>query len=636
MAVEFVPFDIDLDYLDKILGKLDMKLTELLSGIKGSGNITLTDLNTTLKDELTRLSKLKAYNASTGAWDDVPIEAFNNLKNNLNVAFTDFALAPNSGLATKGLAILGSDGSNMQFLKVDTEGRLQTIGEMLADYLLQKSLDNATVDTTEVVGSALDVRGMGRKVIYISNSVPPWSPVIVRSPANIVYVTSIEDLWHMIDAPVVIEGGSEVKYVRGWKIVDNRERWTEIRKIIRHKYSGKILRFISPRGIIDVTPNHSIYTKAKPNGKPVLRLACDVKVGEYLDIPEIGGSLAQPRNDEVLWIGTEELAWLYGFFTGDGGINHNSHSNQYKVEFYSKDEELLKRVAAVFELNFHHHYNIVTPPSDNGVSTMYVISKGLYKHFSQFYTRQGFKQIPPFILNAPTRIKLAFLRGLYEADGSKAWGFFDKGLMISTNSQALAMGIIWLAKSIFPTTDHHVSVLTNNTYLVTITKGLGIGKSEIPLKERQRLYEEAMRLRAEYGWGAKRIAKELGLSVATVSGWLYRGQKPRRRIEETDRITEIREMQFSGYVYDIETKTHSFFTGIGPVKAHNTQDVDVTVYIDVSPDGSEWYEIRSITVPASSKKIGVMKDPHAYIRARAVASASPTTGGVTVAVFSMF
>jgi len=69
----------------------------------------------------------------------------------------------------------------------------------------------------------------------------------------------------------------------------------------------------------------------------------------------------------------------------------------------------------------------------------------------------------------------------------------------------------------------------------------------------------------------------------------------------------------------------------------NTQDVDVTVTIEASPDGTNWFTVRdNITVPAGGKKFGILSDPHGYIRARAIASTAPSTGSVTVSVFSMF
>lgn len=68
----------------------------------------------------------------------------------------------------------------------------------------------------------------------------------------------------------------------------------------------------------------------------------------------------------------------------------------------------------------------------------------------------------------------------------------------------------------------------------------------------------------------------------------------------------------------------------------NTQDVDVTITIEGSYDGTDWYTIRGgIVVPAGGVKVGILTDAHGYLRARAVASGSPSTGSVLVVVASM-
>ena len=64
----------------------------------------------------------------------------------------------------------------------------------------------------------------------------------------------------------------------------------------------------------------------------------------------------------------------------------------------------------------------------------------------------------------------------------------------------------------------------------------------------------------------------------------------------------------------------------------NNQDVDITVTVEGSLDNSNWYTIRSgITVSANGGQACLVnfQDNHAYLRLRAVASASPSSGSVT-------
>ena len=68
----------------------------------------------------------------------------------------------------------------------------------------------------------------------------------------------------------------------------------------------------------------------------------------------------------------------------------------------------------------------------------------------------------------------------------------------------------------------------------------------------------------------------------------------------------------------------------------NTQDVSVTITIEGSYDGSDWYTIKdNITLGSNEAKFGTLKAPFGYIRAKAVASSTPSSGSVVVTVASM-
>jgi len=68
----------------------------------------------------------------------------------------------------------------------------------------------------------------------------------------------------------------------------------------------------------------------------------------------------------------------------------------------------------------------------------------------------------------------------------------------------------------------------------------------------------------------------------------------------------------------------------------NSQDVDITVDVDGSLDGTNWYVIRDgISVPAGEQRFMVARDAHGYMRLRAVAAASPTSGNVTAKLIGL-
>ncbi len=68
----------------------------------------------------------------------------------------------------------------------------------------------------------------------------------------------------------------------------------------------------------------------------------------------------------------------------------------------------------------------------------------------------------------------------------------------------------------------------------------------------------------------------------------------------------------------------------------NSQDVDITVTIEGSYDGTNWYTIRDgISVASGTKKVGILRDAYGYVRAKAVASTAPSSGSVVITVSRM-
>lgn len=48
----------------------------------------------------------------------------------------------------------------------------------------------------------------------------------------------------------------------------------------------------------------------------------------------------------------------------------------------------------------------------------------------------------------------------------------------------------------------------------------------LPIEQRMKFCNEAIRLRMERGWGYKRIAKTLGVNIGVVGNWIHRGCRP--------------------------------------------------------------------------------------------------------------
>jgi hypothetical protein len=120
-------------------------------------------------------------------------------------------------------------------------------------------------------------------------------------------------------------------------------------------------------------------------------------------------------------------------------------------------------------------------------------------------------------MNGSENVRKSFFNGLYDADGDKDINGYTR---IDQKSQISASHICWLASSIGYSTSLNIRNDKPNIYRVTMTK----------LKQRKNPYA----------------------------------------------IKKIKEIEYSGFVYDLTTDNHHFAAGIGNLIVHNTDSVFFT------------------------------------------------------------
>ena len=372
------------------------------------------------------------------------------------------------------------------------------------------------------------ITGAGVKVGVI-DSVPAHSPIIIKKN-DIIDIIPISELDNF-KTHTIAENGEEVALCDNVQIFtrlsnpDSGKYWTDIKYVIRHKYNGKLLKINTQGGLIDVSPNHSLigvggcYGKngfGGLGGNNIIN-ATDVSIGTRLAMPQISKGI-----EEKMFTGSEGLAWLYGFFVAEGSAPVMK-SGQKPVNIHNKNMDLLHKAKRIFETNFHGSGDM-----KNGGMTFYYAddcnkiqksNKYIYKFFRKmFFTVDGEKRVPTCILNAPKNIKLEFLRGYNDGDGCNYdrlnWEFQN----FTTISQTLAMGLVWLIKT---TTHQEINVHIRSDKLNAIQINLNKPDSKAKIKPR-------------------------------------------------NAIKKILEYDYDGYIYDVETSDHTFCSGIGPVKTHNT------------------------------------------------------------------
>ena len=441
---------------------------------------------------------------------------------------------------------------------------------------------------------------------FVFESVPGYSPIIIRTPDNKLEILTLEELWDKIDSEIKRRGHVEYKDVpEGYRIIHSDSSWTRIKQISRHKYNGKILRIYTNTGLVDVTPNHSIYAARHPTGKRELMDAREVKAGYYLRaLP-----LTHPSDRVDMagnFVGTLDLAWFLGFFVAEGSV-YITKAGHYVVSFSNKDRSLIEKARSIFESNFHNE--TFTYQDKDGVYKVVSYGQELYSWFRQFYTKDGQKRIPGWILRATDDVLLSFIEGYLAGDGHR----YENGQFnFTSKSQILIQGLLWVLSRIMPERLWTLQIKHEkgqDYFMIAVGKDM----AERSLTRRTELYNKAIRKWREekqklmslwetviqehkegksvkelakkyslneqriYKWlkGAKprvktgQIARELGIPQKVLEHWIYENVKPRRIILE-GLVKNVKPIDYNGYVYDIETEDHTFYTGIGPIKCHNT------------------------------------------------------------------
>jgi hypothetical protein len=392
---------------------------------------------------------------------------------------------------------------------------------------------------------------------YGNDSVPGYSPVIIKQPDGFVDILPIEDLWNAIPSqPYAGEpkgtGVEEIKDVPFDLYVYSPYqwyKWTRVKRIIRHQFKGELVRIRTVGGVVDVTPNHSVFKRRGDNNSTTLTDASTIKPGDRLRMARL-----DPLESPSHFVGTEDLAWLYGFFAAEGTATEwKTHRH---ARFYNKDEELLEKVRAIAELNFHKRIHGPYYSREAHVSFIDIEDKQIYNHFkTKFYTGDGKKRVPTEILNAPARVKEAFLLGYDKGDGSHGGLVNPKNPieMFTTNSWSLAMGLLWLMRSVY---DQSWSVWTR------------ADKPDV--------------VQIEFT-NAPYTIKPIELPNG-------------HKLEDREVVKSVTRVPYEGFVYDLDTENGKFVTGVGGIVVHNT---NVNLYTSVKFTYGEYI----IEIPRNSSLI---------------------------------
>lgn len=254
----------------------------------------------------------------------------------------------------------------------------------------------------------------------VGDSVTYDTPVYIKYPNGLLDIKPICDLFNedskFIDLDRFRDYENkpfEILTVSGWK---------KINYVYRHGTEKQIHRITTKDRLVNVTEDHSLFQNGIQIKPSSLNRGDNIDVYDKLD------------SFNILSDVTEEQAWLYGFFLGDGSANCSSRITKYvsrksgethlnkskRADWKISNSKLewLEKLKLILEKEFNLNSVIKDHRKSSGVYNLVVHKSEFVNEFcNDFYTSYREKKVPSFILNSNNTIKMAFLNGVCASDG---------------------------------------------------------------------------------------------------------------------------------------------------------------------------------------------------------------------------
>ncbi len=523
---------------------------------------------------------------------------------------------------------------------------------------------------------------LGLPIYILTDSVPADEVVVVKDlTTDQVMIGPVEEIvGKYFKKNQLKERAIAPLATMSWDPVTGKIRWDPIGYMYRHYIKDKLLKIrLKGRGPVRVTKGHSLFVFR--NGKIVVEPAHRIRPGDYILVSErldLGNSIEYPtiRVSETLKeyicnyegnqhlcrtikvidasgkevrledaadnylreadyvsisrskkkvmnkvIVDEDIAWVFGLFTAEG----NGYRGRYlRFSLGPREGEKASRIADIIESRFG--VRPVIKHGKKGVSVI-IASRILYLLFKAIglLGTARTKRVPPIIINSGRSVIAAYLKGLFDGDGS-----IDRyeNIVYSTRSEVLSKQVFLLLLSL----GVNPSVVRNGDDIV-----IRIGKSRsrtppetysyfsgrepgifpaseptygLPISQglRKDLIKLMNKRATSYSTKNRTISKaklalltsQKLLQLPASYGTLVGGDATLAR------VISVEEEDYEGYVYDFAVpETNSFIGGYGIVY-HNSDPYGWYIF-SVFKVGSITlsYESERLATP-SARLIGVL------------------------------
>lgn len=384
----------------------------------------------------------------------------------------------------------------------------------------------------------------GGKLIY-GDSVSGDTPILIRYTNETVDLIPIEKLgkiWKDYDEFKEDDIGLSEKEQ---SLIDAEvwcyNKWTKIKRVIRHKTYKKMYRVLTNTGCVDVTEDHSLISNDKKQVKPT-----EVNIGSKLlhsfpknfeeyNICTVQGGYEfvncskcknQKPSYEFYWSETKqeyckickecvyyqnnpdtdkkyfsdheymnvsheitkEEAFVWGFFMADGSGGFYENSKKYSWAINNQNLDYLNRAKQYLEVcEPNYKFKILETMESSNVYKL--VPQGKVRLIAQKYHQllysDKYKIVPYVILNASEEVREMFLEGYYTGDGYKSEKdriIPKTGLRMDCKGKIGSQGLYYLLKSL----GYNVSINTRedkpDIFRINATKNY-MRKDKISIKK---------------------------------------------------------------------------------------------------------------------------------------------------------
>lgn len=361
--------------------------------------------------------------------------------------------------------------------------------------------------------------------------VVPWSHVNYKIDDSIGTCTPIDELFdktQLMHGSIISSCGNS-EYVdvsdKHVSIFDTKSgKYVKVKKVIRNRYNGILKRVRGSAGrVVEITPDHPLPV----NGKGRVR-ADELVVGDAIQLAD---NIKPVSKSNI--IDDPDMAWLLGLIICDG-----SYANNIVISVGVDETDIIDKVKYVCD---KYGYHISISEQNRGIRGHYFdINLVMGVQLAVFRLKLALlfrgirkvdRRVPECIMTADDDIRSAFLAGMIDADG---YLYNNKSTVYSLGSanQYLAYGEFQLANSL-----GLVARMYTNNYT--------------PLKEKLRYNNEFD--------SSELINSYIACAKKKITNSVYV-----RSISYSDtKVNSIEDIQYTGYVYDVETESDTFdFNGI--------------------------------------------------------------------------